>query len=83
MCVLCPTLTSYRSGLTVPYKGVGVAWDLREMGSSQGKGVREGQGPQTRSKIGSLTRARKEATWSRRKKKRRAKCDEEDPACTQ
>jgi hypothetical protein len=29
-------------------EGWGVAWDLREMGSTQGKGVREGQAPQTK-----------------------------------
>jgi hypothetical protein len=53
------------------------------MGSAQGKGSREGQAPQTRSEISSLTPARKEATWSRRKKLRRAKSDKEDPAGTE
>jgi hypothetical protein len=33
------------------------------------------------SEISSLTLARKEATWSRRKKERRARHDEEDPSC--
>jgi hypothetical protein len=42
-----------------------------------------GIGPQTRSEISSQTPARKEATWSRRKKERRARCDEEDPTCTE
>ncbi len=61
----------------------GIAWDLREMGSAQGKGVREGQAPQTRSEISSQFPARKEATWSRRKKERRVRRDEEDPPCTE
>jgi hypothetical protein len=45
-----------------------VAWDLREMGSAQGKGEREGQAPQTRREINSQLPARKEATWRRKKK---------------
>ncbi len=53
------------------------------MGSAQGKGAREGQTPQTRSEISSPTPARKDTTWSRKKKERRARRDEEDPACTQ
>jgi hypothetical protein len=53
------------------------------MGSAQGKGAREGQAPQTRSEIISQLPARKEATWSRRKKERRVRGDEEDPACTE
>jgi hypothetical protein len=61
----------------------GVAWDLREMGSDQGKGARGGQALKTRSKISSQAPARKKATWSRRKKERRARGDEEDPACTE
>jgi hypothetical protein len=44
--------------------------------------VREGQAPQTRSEISSQTPTRKEATWSRRNKGRRARHDEEDP-CAQ
>ncbi len=68
---------------SVPYKGKGVAWDLREMGSAQGKGAREGRAPQTGSEISSLAPARKEATWSRRKKERRTRRDDEDPACTE
>jgi hypothetical protein len=39
------------------------------MESAQGKGVREGQAPQTRREISSQPPARKEATWSRRKRK--------------
>jgi hypothetical protein len=53
------------------------------MGSAQGKEVREGQAPQTRREISSQLLARKEATWSRRKKERRARRDEEEPACTE
>ncbi len=53
------------------------------MGSAQRKGVREGRAPQTRSEISSQTPARKEATWSRRKKERKIRRDEEDPACTE
>jgi hypothetical protein len=53
------------------------------MGSAQGKGAKEGWAPQTRSEISSLPPARKEATWSRRKRERRARHDDEDPACTE
>jgi hypothetical protein len=53
------------------------------MGSAQGTGLREGQAPPTRSKISGQLPARKEATWSRRKKERRVKRDKEDPACTE
>ncbi len=51
------------------------------MGSAQGKGVREGQAPQTRREISSQLPARKEATWSRSKKERRVRRDEEEPVC--
>jgi hypothetical protein len=44
--------------------------------------VREGQAPQTRREISSQLPARKEATWSRRKKEGRVRHDEEQPACT-
>jgi hypothetical protein len=53
------------------------------MGSAQRKGVREGQAPQTRREISSQLPARKVATWSRRKKERRVRCDEEEPAYTE
>jgi hypothetical protein len=53
------------------------------MGSAQGKGAREDQAPQTEGEISSLAPARKEATWSRKKKERRARRDNEDPACTE
>ncbi len=61
----------------------GVAWDLREMGSAQGKGVREGQAPQARREISSQPPARTESTWSRKKKEERVRHDEEGPACTE
>jgi hypothetical protein len=53
------------------------------MGSAQGKGVREDKAPQTRSEISSQLLVRKEATWSKRKKERRVRRVEEDPACTE
>jgi hypothetical protein len=43
----------------------------------------EVQAPQTRKEISSQLPARKEATWSRRKKERRVWCDEEERACTE
>ncbi len=52
----------------------------------------EGQAPQTRKEISSQPPAkeissqlptRKEATWSRRKKERRVRRDEDEPACTE
>jgi hypothetical protein len=51
------------------------------MGSAQGKGVREGQAPQTRREISSQLPARKEATWRRKKKEEQVQHDEEEPAC--
>jgi hypothetical protein len=48
------------------------------MGSGQGKGEREGQAPQARREISSQTPARKEATWSRRKKEGRVRHDKEE-----
>jgi hypothetical protein len=53
------------------------------MGSIQGKGVREGQAPQAGRKISSQLPARKEASWSRKKKEERVRHDEEEPACTE
>ncbi len=53
------------------------------MGSDQEKGARGGQALQTRSEISSQTPARKKAPWSRRKKERSARGDEEDPVCTE
>jgi hypothetical protein len=54
------------------------------MGSTQERGVREGPSPQIGSKISSQLPARKEATatWSRRKKERRVRHEDKDPACT-
>ncbi len=53
------------------------------MGSAPRRGGMKGQAPQTRSKISSIAPARKEATWSRRKKEGRARRDNKDPACTE
>jgi hypothetical protein len=53
------------------------------MGSARGKGVREGQAPQAGRKISSQLSARKEATWSRKKKEGRVRYDEEESACTE
>jgi CelD/BcsL family acetyltransferase involved in cellulose biosynthesis len=55
------------------------------MGSTQEGGMMEGLAPQTGSEISSQLPARKEATatWSKRKKERRVRRDEEDPACTE
>jgi hypothetical protein len=49
------------------------------MGSAQGKGVREGQAPRAGREISSQLPARKEATWSKKKKEGRVRHDEEDP----
>ncbi len=67
----------------MPYSGVG-----RYLGpegnwvSSKDRGE-GGPGPQTEGEISSLAPARKEATWSRRMKGRRARRDNEDTACTE
>ncbi len=53
------------------------------MGSAQRKGVREGLAPQAGRKISSQLPARKEATWSRKKKAGWVGRDEEEPACTE
>jgi hypothetical protein len=53
------------------------------MGSAQGRGVREGQAPQAGREISSQPPARKEATWSRKRKVGQVRRDEEDPACTE
>jgi hypothetical protein len=45
--------------------------------------LREGQALQTRREISSQLPARKEAIWSRRKKERRVRRDEEKPARTE
>jgi hypothetical protein len=69
--------------LVFPTQEWGIAWNLREMGSIQGKGVREGQAPQAGRKISSQLPAKKEASWSRKKKEERVRHDEEEPACTE
>jgi hypothetical protein len=67
----------------VPYLGIGHCLGPEGNGVSLEEGRMEGRAPQTRSKITSLAPARKEATWSRRKKEGRARRDNEDPACTE
>jgi hypothetical protein len=52
------------------------------MWSAQGKGAREGRPPHTEGEISSLAPAKKEATWSK-KKGRRARREDEDPASTE
>ncbi len=68
---------------TCPTQKRGVAWDLREMGSAWGRGVREGPAPQEVEKISSHHPARKEATGRMKKKEGRVGRDEEGPACTE
>jgi hypothetical protein len=53
------------------------------MGSARGKGAREGQAPQAGRKISSQLPARKEATWSRKKKEGRVRRDEGEPEYTE
>jgi hypothetical protein len=53
------------------------------LGQLREKGEREGQAPQAERKISSQLLTRKEATWSRKKKEGRVRCDEEEPACTE
>ncbi len=67
----------------VPDMGAGIAWDLREMGSAWGRGVREGLAPQKVGKISSQRSARKEVTWRRKKKEEQVGRDEEGPARTE
>jgi hypothetical protein len=68
----------------IPVLDTGVGRCLGPEGNvvSSREGMREGQAPQTRGEISSQLLARKEATWSRRKKERRVRHDKEDPACT-
>jgi hypothetical protein len=61
----------------------GVAWNLREMGSAWGRGLREGPAPQKAGKISSQCLARNEATWRRKKKEGQVVRDEEGPAQTE
>ncbi len=83
MCICNCALQRAQLQLQLQSQLQGVVRDLGEMGSAQGKGAREGQAPLTTGEISILVPARKEATWSRRKKERRARHDEEDPACTE
>ncbi len=70
---------NYKTCFTiVPFGGVGRCLGPEGNGVSSGEGGKGGQAPQTRREIGSQLPARKEATWSRRKKERRVRCDEED-----
>ncbi len=55
----------------------GIAWDMREMGSTWGRGIREGLVPQEARKISSQFSARAEATWRRKKRNERVGHDEE------
>ncbi len=53
-------------------------------GVSSGEGGKGGKAPQIEGEISSVAPARKMAIWSRRKKERRARCDNEDPpVCTE
>jgi hypothetical protein len=61
----------------------GIAWDLKEMGSAWGRGVREGPAPQKAGKISSQSSARKEVTWRRKKKEGQVGRDEEGPVRTE
>ncbi len=65
----------------MPKKGVGRCLGPEGNGVSSGEGGEGGPGPQIEGEISSLAPARKEATWSRRKKGRRARRDNKDPAC--
>jgi hypothetical protein len=67
--------------ISVPDTRVGSCLGPEGNGVSSGQGGEGGPGPpQTRSEISSQLPARKEATWSRRKKERRVRRDEEDPS---
>jgi hypothetical protein len=67
----------------VPYGGVGRCLGPEGNGVSSEVGGEGEPGTQTRSKISSQTPARKEATWGKMKKGRRARRDEEDLVCTE
>ncbi len=60
-----------------------VAWDLREMGSVRGKGVREGPDPQEAGKISGQCLARAGTTWTRTRRTKQVGCDEGGPARTE
>jgi hypothetical protein len=76
-CTVYRIVPDTRTGRCLEPDGNGVS-------SKRGEGgVREGQAPQTRREISSQLPARKEVTWSRRKKERRVRRNEEEPACTE
>jgi hypothetical protein len=60
-----------------------VAWDLREMGSAWGKGVREGLAPQEAREISSQCSTRAETTWTRTRRNGQFGRDEEGSARTE
>ncbi len=66
----------------MPYVGVGRCLRPEGNGVSSRVGGEGGPGPPDKERDKQSNPARKEATWSRRKKERRARRDEEDPACT-
>jgi hypothetical protein len=53
-----------------------IAWDLREIGSARGKGVREGPAPQETGLIRSKCSARAGTTWARTRRTKQVRCDE-------
>jgi hypothetical protein len=61
----------------VPHRGVVRCLRPEGNGVSSGEGGMGEPGPQT--EISSVAPARKVAIWSRRKKERRPRCDNEDP----
>ncbi len=60
-----------------------VAWDLREMGSALGRGVREGPAPQEAKEKSSQGSARAGTTWTRTRKAGQVGRDEEGSAQTE
>ncbi len=69
--------------VSVPDGGVGHCLGPEGNGVSSGEGGEGGPGHPDKKQDKQSLPARKEATWSRRKKKRRARHDKEDPACTE
>jgi hypothetical protein len=67
--------------IIVPDTRIGHCLEPEGNGVSSGEGVEGGQAPQTRREISSQLPARKESTWSRRKKERRLRRDKDEPAC--
>jgi hypothetical protein len=82
----CDVLVGVACGVacTVPDTRIGCCLEPDGNGvSSKGGGLREGRAPQHKEGISSQLPAGKETTWNRRKKERRARRDEEEPACTE